>query len=72
VLKARGGLCHPGYMDWWRDMGPEGFQPQVPQLGVYLRTAYSVDPRGLGQRRLCQDAGGSLGHLAGAAGRETA
>ncbi|MFL6712947.1 MAG: benzoyl-CoA 2,3-epoxidase subunit BoxB, partial [Sulfurifustis sp.] len=33
---------HPGYMNWWGDMGPEGFQQSL----VYLRTAYSVDPRG--------------------------
>jgi hypothetical protein len=40
VLKALEGW-HPGYMDWWSDMGPEGFQQSL----VYLRTAYSVDPR---------------------------
>jgi benzoyl-CoA 2,3-epoxidase subunit B len=33
---------HPGYIDWWHDMGPEGFQ----QALVYLRTAVSVDPKG--------------------------
>jgi benzoyl-CoA 2,3-dioxygenase component B len=33
---------HPGYIDWWMDMGPEGFQ----QAQVYLRTAVSVDPEG--------------------------
>jgi benzoyl-CoA 2,3-dioxygenase component B len=33
---------HPGYLNWWRDMGPEGFQESL----VYLRTAVSVDPRG--------------------------
>ena len=33
---------HPGYIDWWRDMGPEGFQESL----VYLRTAISVDPKG--------------------------
>jgi len=33
---------HPGYIDWWMDMGPEGFQ----QAEVYLRTAVSVDPKG--------------------------
>src|ERR1700734_2515838 len=33
---------HPGYIDWWMDMGPEGFQ----QAEVYLRTAISVDPKG--------------------------
>src|SRR5271169_2084076 len=41
VLKALEGW-HPGYMNWWSDMGPEGFQQSL----VYLRTAYSVDPRG--------------------------
>ena len=33
---------HPGFIDWWRDMGPDGFQEAL----VYLRTAVSVDPRG--------------------------
>src|SRR3974377_1857497 len=33
---------HPGYIDWWFDMGPEGFQQSL----VYLRTAVSVDPKG--------------------------
>ena len=33
---------HPGYLDWWRDMGPDGFQESL----VYLRTAVSVDPKG--------------------------
>jgi benzoyl-CoA 2,3-dioxygenase component B len=33
---------HPGYIDWWHDMGPEGFQEAL----VYLRTAISVDPKG--------------------------
>src|ERR1700729_1665182 len=33
---------HPGYIDWWKDMGPEGFQDAL----VYLRTAVSVDPQG--------------------------
>ncbi len=41
VLKALEGW-HPGYLDWWQTMGPEGFQAAL----VYLRTAYSVDPRG--------------------------
>jgi len=41
VLKALEGW-HPGYIDWWHDMGPAGFQQSL----VYLRTAYSVDPRG--------------------------
>ena len=33
---------HPGYIDWWMQRGPEGFQEAL----VYLRTAVSVDPRG--------------------------
>src|SRR5919205_982453 len=41
VLKALEGW-HPGYLDWWMDMGPEGFQESL----VYLRTAVSVDPKG--------------------------
>ena len=41
VLRALEGW-HPGYIDWWKDMGPEGFQDAL----VYLRTAVSVDPKG--------------------------
>jgi benzoyl-CoA 2,3-dioxygenase component B len=41
VLRAHEGW-HPGYLSWWKDMGPEGFQEAL----VYLRTAYAVDPRG--------------------------
>jgi benzoyl-CoA 2,3-dioxygenase component B len=33
---------HPNYIDWWKDMGPEGFQ----DADVYLRTAVGVDPAG--------------------------
>ncbi len=33
---------HPGFLSWWNDMGPEGFQ----ESRVYLRTAVSVDPKG--------------------------
>jgi benzoyl-CoA 2,3-epoxidase subunit B len=33
---------HPGYINWWQDMGPEGFQQSM----VYLRTAVSVDAKG--------------------------
>lgn len=33
---------HPGYIDWWKDMGPDGFQDAM----VYLRTAVGVDPKG--------------------------
>jgi len=32
----------PNYLDWWNDMGPEGYQ----QSQVYLRTAVGVDPSG--------------------------
>jgi benzoyl-CoA 2,3-dioxygenase component B len=33
---------HPGYLDWWMTMGPEGFQTSE----VYLRTAVNIDPKG--------------------------
>ena len=33
---------HPNYLDWWREMGPDGFQ----DAPVYLRTAVGVDPSG--------------------------
>ena len=33
---------HPGYIDWWRQMGPEGFQDSL----VYLRTAVGVGSEG--------------------------
>lgn len=33
---------HPAYLEWWKDMGPEGFQ----NADVYLRTAVGVDPTG--------------------------
>ncbi len=33
---------HPGYIGWWMDMGPKGFQNAL----VYLRTAVGVDPKG--------------------------
>jgi benzoyl-CoA 2,3-dioxygenase component B len=33
---------HPGYIDWWMDMGPEGFQQSL----VYLRTAVGVGSNG--------------------------
>jgi benzoyl-CoA 2,3-dioxygenase component B len=32
----------PGFMQWWREMGPEGYQASE----VYLRTAISVDAKG--------------------------
>ena len=32
----------PNYLDWWQEMGPEGFQTK----DVYLRTAISVEPDG--------------------------
>jgi benzoyl-CoA 2,3-dioxygenase component B len=49
----------PNYLRWWRDMGPEGSQA----FDVYLRTAVSVDPSGVGALRLREDAGLPLGHL---------
>ncbi|HWW83189.1 MAG TPA: benzoyl-CoA 2,3-epoxidase subunit BoxB [Vicinamibacterales bacterium] len=33
----------PKYLQWWRDMGPHGFQDYHQ---VYVRTAVSVDPEG--------------------------
>ncbi|MGE4657634.1 MAG: benzoyl-CoA 2,3-epoxidase subunit BoxB [Gammaproteobacteria bacterium] len=33
---------YPKYLDWWNDMGPNGFQ----KFNVYLRTAVGVDPAG--------------------------
>ncbi len=41
VLKALE-KWHPGYLDWWNGMGPDGFQESL----VYLRTAVGVDPKG--------------------------
>jgi benzoyl-CoA 2,3-dioxygenase component B len=35
----------PKFLEWWRDMGPDGFQAKE----VYLRTAVSVDARGWAQ-----------------------
>jgi benzoyl-CoA 2,3-dioxygenase component B len=32
----------PNYLDWWREMGPDGFQ----EKDIYLRTAISVEPNG--------------------------
>ncbi|MBP6336358.1 MAG: benzoyl-CoA 2,3-epoxidase subunit BoxB [Vitreoscilla sp.] len=32
----------PNYVDWWKEMGPEGYQ----NADVYLRTAVGVDPAG--------------------------
>ena len=33
---------HPDFLNWWRDMGPNGFQ----DMPVYLRTAVSVEREG--------------------------
>ncbi|MEE2638963.1 MAG: benzoyl-CoA 2,3-epoxidase subunit BoxB [Acidobacteriota bacterium] len=41
VLKALE-RWHPGYLDWWHAMGPQGFQG----ADVYLRTAINVDHDG--------------------------
>jgi len=35
----------PKFLEWWGDMGPNGFQAKE----VYLRTAISVDPQGWAQ-----------------------
>ncbi|MFO1216757.1 MAG: benzoyl-CoA 2,3-epoxidase subunit BoxB [Burkholderiaceae bacterium] len=35
----------PNYLNWWKDVGPEGSQ----NFDVYLRTAVSVDPQGWAQ-----------------------
>jgi benzoyl-CoA 2,3-dioxygenase component B len=35
----------PKFLEWWRDMGPDGFQTR----DVYLRTATSVDAQGWAQ-----------------------
>ncbi len=35
-------VWHPGYIDWWKQMGPEGFQDSM----VYLRTAVGVGSEG--------------------------
>ena len=32
----------PAFLDWWQDMGPEGFQAD----DIYLRTAVSTEPCG--------------------------
>ena len=55
---------HPNFIDWWKTMGPDGFQ----DLEVYLRTAIAVDPEGWARFRLCENAGISLGHITGAPG----
>ena len=41
VLKALE-RWHPGYINWWQDLGPVGFQDSL----VYLRTAINVDREG--------------------------
>jgi len=33
---------HPGYINWWQEMGPDGFQDRL----VYLRTAIGVGSEG--------------------------
>ncbi len=38
-------VWHPGYIDWWKQMGPEGFQDSL----VYLRTAVGVGSEGWAQ-----------------------
>jgi len=62
VLKALE-VWHPGYLNWWKDMGPEGFQESL----VYLRTAIR-SIRAVGPSSIRAHAGISLGRVAGAAG----
>ena len=33
---------HPKFLEWWGDLGPDGFNDKE----VYLRTAVGVDPKG--------------------------
>lgn len=42
TLKRALEAWHPGFLNWWKDMGPDGFQ----DCEVYLRTAVSVDSEG--------------------------
>ena len=55
---------HPGYIDWWKSMGPEGFQ----ESPVYLRTAVGVGSEGWAKFGFVKNAGVPLGHPAGAPG----
>ena len=64
VLKALENW-HPGYINWWNDLIPQNFQ-ESHGLPAHRRVGRS---QGLGQVRLCQDAGIPLGRPAGAAGR---
>ena len=65
VLKALEG-SHPGYLDWWKDMGPDGFQEAL----VYLRTAVPVDPKGWAKFDYVKMPRYHCGHSACSAGRE--
>ena len=47
----------PNFINWWDDVGPEG----STNYDVYLRTAISVDPAGLGAVRLREDAATTAG-----------
>ncbi len=57
---------HPGYIDWWMDMGPEGFQDA---RGLSAHRGFGRS-QGLGEIRLRENARIPLGHPAGAAGGE--
>ena len=48
----------PNYLDWWREMGPEGFQEKMSAAHRGRRQL-----RRLGPLRFREDAGLSLGHL---------
>src|SRR5204863_1212349 len=42
VLRRALEQWQPAFLDWWRDMGPEG----THDYEIYLRTAVGVDPKG--------------------------
>ena len=54
---------HPGYFNWWKDMGPR-FREFA---GLSTAPPSALTPR-LGQIRLLAHAGISLGHTVGAGG----
>ena len=59
---------HPGYIDWWKDAGPDGFQESLV-LSAHRDRGGS---EGLGQVRLCEDARIQMGRSTGAGPCQTA
>ena len=59
----------PAYIQWWRDMGPQGFQ-DLHQ--VYVRTAVSVDSEGWAHFEYVKLSGVPVGHLPRRAGPRSA